>query len=96
MTVKADEIIARIKAERDEQHKPDAEDRHPTECQHRGSILSVENFYAYMPMHNYIYAPTRETWPASSVNARVAPVKAANSKAISASQWIDRTGRSSN
>jgi hypothetical protein len=38
-------------------------------------ILSVENFYAYMPMHNYIYAPTRETWPASSVNARIPPIK---------------------
>jgi hypothetical protein len=47
--------------------------------------LSVENFYAYMPMHNYIHAPTRETWPASSVNARIPPVGK-----MLASQWIDK------
>jgi Family of unknown function (DUF5906) len=49
-------------------------------------ILAVENFYAYMPMHNYIYAPTR----ASSVNARIAPVKGADGKAIPANAWIDK------
>jgi hypothetical protein len=43
-----------------------------------------------MPMHNYIYAPTRETWPASSVNARIAPINSANGKPISASTWIDK------
>ena len=36
-----------------------------------GGRMSVKNFYAYMPMHNYIYAPTRDMWPAGSVNARV-------------------------
>ena len=48
-------------------------------------ILAVENFYAYMPMHNYIYAPTRDTWPASSVNARIPPING-----IPASTWIDK------
>jgi hypothetical protein len=48
-------------------------------------ILAVENFYAYMPMHNYIYAPTRDTWPASSVNARIPPISG-----IPASTWIDK------
>ena len=48
-------------------------------------ILTVENFYAYMPMHNYIYAPTRDTWPASSVNARISPISG-----IPASTWIDK------
>jgi len=32
--------------------------------------LSLDDFYAYMPMHNYIYTPTRTTWPAASFNAR--------------------------
>jgi Family of unknown function (DUF5906) len=71
--MKADEIISRIKAER-KQHEPAGKDD-----------LLVENFYAYMPMHNYIYAPTRETWPASSVNARIPPIGK-----ISASAWIDK------
>ena len=52
--------------------------------------LSVENFYAYMPMHNYIFAPTRETWPASSVNARIPAIKGDDGKTISASAWIDK------
>ena len=34
--------------------------------------VSVGDFHAYMPMHSYIFAPSREMWPATSVNARVA------------------------
>lgn len=33
-----------------------------------------DDFYAYMPAHQYIFVPTRELWPASSVNARLAGV----------------------
>jgi hypothetical protein len=40
---------------------------------HAGAV-SLADFYAYMPMHNYIYVPTRETWPAASVNGRIPPV----------------------
>jgi hypothetical protein len=80
--MKAHEIISRIKAER-KQHEPDGQAAGKDD-------LSVENFYAYMPMHNYIYAPTRETWPASSVNARIAPINSADGKPISASAWIDK------
>jgi hypothetical protein len=34
-----------------------------------------EDFIAYLPMHNYIYMPTREPWPGSSVNAVLLPVQ---------------------
>jgi hypothetical protein len=51
--------------------------------------LCVEDFHAYMPMHNYIFAPTREVWPASSVNARVPPPIGPNGKPIKASDWLD-------
>jgi hypothetical protein len=51
--------------------------------------LRLEDFVAYCPMHNYIFKPTREAWPAASVNARVAPVLQADGKAISASAWLD-------
>jgi hypothetical protein len=34
----------------------------------------LHDFYAYMPQHAYIYAPTGELWPASSVNSRISPV----------------------
>jgi hypothetical protein len=33
--------------------------------------VSVDDFWAYMPMHSYIYAPTRDMWPSASVNARI-------------------------
>jgi hypothetical protein len=64
--------------------------------------IRVENFYAYMPMHNYIYIPTREPWPAASVNARLAPMPVLDGKGkqklddkgrpefISASKWLDQ------
>ncbi len=36
--------------------------------------ISLNDFHAYMPMHSYIYAPTRDMWPVASVNARIPPV----------------------
>ncbi len=36
--------------------------------------VSVDDFVAYMPMHNYIFTPSGETWPAASVNERIRPI----------------------
>jgi hypothetical protein len=36
--------------------------------------VTLDDFHAYMPMHSYIYAPSREMWPARSVDARVPAV----------------------
>ena len=36
--------------------------------------MSFDDFYAYMPRHKYIYAPTGDLWPAISVNARLPSV----------------------
>jgi hypothetical protein len=46
--------------------------------------LQLDDFVAYMPMHNYIFKPTRETLPASSVNARIDLGK------TKASDWLDK------
>ena len=51
--------------------------------------VRLEDFVAYMPMHNYIFTPTREPWPASSVNARIPPAQTPNGKPILASAWLD-------
>ena len=51
---------------------------------HDGGV-GLEDFVAYMPQHCYIFKPTRETWPASSVNARVSPIGEQ-----SASAWLDQ------
>jgi hypothetical protein len=48
--------------------------------------VCLTDFFAYMPMHSYIYWPTRELWPASSVNARVPPPE----KGVKASLWLDQ------
>jgi hypothetical protein len=39
-----------------------------------GIGVNLPDFYAYMPQHNYLFAPTREPWPAQSVDARIPPV----------------------
>jgi hypothetical protein len=57
--------------------------------------VSLDDFWAYMPMHNYIFAPTRMTWPGASVNSRIPPIsictdKAGKEKFIPASAWLDQ------
>lgn len=52
--------------------------------------VSVEDFHAYMPMHQYIFVPSRELWPAASVNARVAPMTGADGAPLKASAWLDQ------
>jgi hypothetical protein len=64
--------------------------------------ISLDDFYAYMPMHNYIYAPSREMWPGASINNRIPPsplldasgAPKLNKKGepvfIAASTWIDQ------
>jgi hypothetical protein len=51
--------------------------------------LHLEDFVAYLPKHNYVFLPTREPWPASSVNARIPPVEDGG-EPIAASTWLDR------
>jgi len=53
--------------------------------------VSPEDFYAYMPQHSYIFVPSGEMWPASSVNARLPPVQIVPGKFISASAHLDKT-----
>jgi hypothetical protein len=55
-----------------------------------GSGIQLSDFWAYMPMHNYIYAPTRALWPAGSINSRIPPVKSGANDEIEASSWIDK------
>lgn len=55
--------------------------------------VSINDFYAYMPMHQYIFVPSREMWPASSVNARIPPVTIATAEGpreIPAAKWLDQ------
>lgn len=40
--------------------------------------VGLDDFRAYMPAHSYIFAPTGELWPATSVNSRIVPVPLLN------------------
>jgi len=51
--------------------------------------VRLEDFYAYMPAHAYFYVPTRELWPAASVNSRAPWPMGANGKAIAPNRWLD-------
>jgi hypothetical protein len=63
--------------------------------------VSIDDFYAYMPEHTYIFTPTRDMWPASSVNARITPIPITDArgepvfgedgkrKHIKATVWLD-------
>jgi hypothetical protein len=71
------------------QARQDKKARHKPNSGQGASDVRLEDFYAYMPAHAYIFAPTREMWPASSVNARVGAVPVGNGKGIPASVWLD-------
>jgi hypothetical protein len=56
--------------------------------------ISLDDFWSYMPMHNYIYAPVRAHWPGSSVNARLPKIKLNNANGeeitVSPTAWLDK------
>jgi hypothetical protein len=64
--------------------------------------VTVEAFRAYMPTHSYIFEPSGEMWPASSVNSRIPPIPVydedgnpilddkGTEKVIPASKWLDQ------
>jgi Family of unknown function (DUF5906) len=58
--------------------------------------VGIEDFFAHMPTAKYIFGPTGELWPKSSVNAYIPPVVemiADEEKQIPASSWLDRNQR---
>ncbi|MET4198753.1 primase-helicase family protein [Bradyrhizobium sp. LA6.12] len=57
--------------------------------------VTLSDFYAYMPMHGYIYTPTREMWPGASINARIPPIEVGRDEngepvKVNASLWLDQ------
>jgi Family of unknown function (DUF5906) len=54
-----------------------------------GAPVTETDFHAYLPAHRYIFTPSGDLWPASSVNAKVKPVLDASGDRIQASVWLD-------
>src|SRR5689334_21494720 len=71
--------------------KPRARKPRPQDNVQQWPGASLDDFYAYMPGHAYLFVPTRQLWPAASVNGRINPwpVNIANKK-VRPSDWLDR------
>ncbi len=57
--------------------------------------ITIDLFLAFMPTHQYIFAPTGELWPAASVNGRLPAIVIEASadgepETISPARWLDR------
>jgi hypothetical protein len=52
--------------------------------------VSLDDFFSYLPSHSYIFAPTRQMWPASSVNARLPWIMGGDGKMVAPARWIDQ------
>jgi hypothetical protein len=46
-----------------------------------------EDFWTYLPMHKFLYVPTREMWPGASVDAQL-PWKKIGDKQVKPSSWL--------
>jgi hypothetical protein len=77
----ADEILAKAGIGKSPRKK--------SRCDNGPDGVRLEDFIAYLPQHNYIFMPSRELWPAASVNARVPPVFGPDGKTIPAATWLD-------
>ena len=63
---------------------------HPA-AQAAPAAVKHEDFWAYSPAHSYIFVPTGEHWPASTVNSRLAPVTVPmREKPVSAAMYLDQ------
>jgi len=51
--------------------------------------VALDDFYAYLPDHRYIYRPTRELWLSEGVNGCLPPVMVAGS-AVNPARWLDQ------
>src|SRR6516164_2231471 len=46
-----------------------------SEPETEGRGVTLDDFFAYMPMHVYIFTPCREIWVGASINARLSRMR---------------------
>jgi hypothetical protein len=51
--------------------------------------VTIGDFCAFLPDHKYIYMPTRDMWPAASVDVQLTKIQV-GSKKINPSTWVDK------
>lgn len=70
--------------------KPSGDDIPPDICDEpQGDGIGLGDFHAHMPSHQYLFIPTRELWPAASVNGRVRWPKI-DDKPVAPATWLDK------
>lgn len=88
----------------DDHHRPQSNHAPaaPDSAETSDDGVSMFDFYAHMPTHSYIFAPSREFWPGASVNARIVPVQLFDARGLPllddkgkarylpASAWLDK------
>lgn len=47
--------------------------------------ISINDFYAYLPQHWYLYVPTQTLWPPATIGARLGKVGT-----VKAARWLDK------
>jgi hypothetical protein len=74
----------------------------PQALGYHSAPISLDDFVAYLPKHEYVFVPTRELWPASSVDGSLPPLPRLDGKGnqqvdakgkalwIKPSEWLDR------
>jgi hypothetical protein len=75
--------------------EPEVETEGPRAEARRRRTVRFADFVAYLPSHQYIYKPTRDMWPASSVDSTLPWVKVGTDKKgddvmIRAALWLDQ------
>jgi hypothetical protein len=53
------------------------------------NTISLADFLAHMPDHKYIFVPTRDLWPAASVDSSIQWPYGLNGKKMKPSRWLD-------
>jgi hypothetical protein len=69
--------------------------KHRPNGQDKTAGVGLDDFYAHMPSHSYIFAATGEMWPGASINSRIPPIEIGTDekgkpKTITASSWLDK------
>lgn len=61
-----------------------------------GEAVTIDDFWAYMPEHRYLYIPTGALWPLASVNGRLPPIATGRTDRqgkpvyLKPATWLDR------